>query len=143
VLASGSADTALLEILLIADHFSETRAEAPGDSDPPIVQLPTVRRSKKFDNLLRAVRDMADRLERIAKPDPGDTGDLDPSQTAPRQPLAQPPVSFEAPFAAHRFASRRVALRIQQDPNRPRVERAPVPALCWARRRFRSIVQPT
>jgi len=45
-LASGSADTALLEILRIAEHFSEIRAEAPGDSDPPIVQLRTVRRSR-------------------------------------------------------------------------------------------------
>ena len=26
--------------------------------------------------------------------------------TAPRQPLAQPPITFQAPFAAHRFASR-------------------------------------
>src|ERR1035437_5164702 len=41
------------------------------------------------------------------------------SSTAPRQPLAQPPITFQVPFTAHGFASRRVLLRVPQTPNPP------------------------
>ena len=37
------------------------------------------------------------------------TGAFSPS---PRQPLAQPPITFQVPFTAHGFALRRVLLRI-------------------------------
>jgi hypothetical protein len=41
------------------------------------------------------------------------------SSTAPRKPLAQPPITFQVPFTAHGFALRRVLLRVQQNPDSP------------------------